>query len=267
MTSHRLGCCRRGYLYLREASAASGELLMMRFSYDEIASRAKTAMIPAMALLDLDRLRDTPLRRDPFDFIVVENFLAVEMLPKLIDAFPAVPGHGSYPLSILDCPPLFTRLARELEGDEMRAAVEGKFGLDLAGRPTMITLRGYSDGKDGGIHTDSASKLITVLIYLNRGWENEAGRLRLLRGPGDLSDYAAEVSPLGGTLVAFRRGEASFHGHQAHIGKRQSVQLNWVTNAGVVRRELGRHVWSARLKALNPFGRKTMMVGKEERAG
>ena len=81
-----------------------------------------------------------------------------------------------------------------------------------------------------------------------------AGRLRILRGPADLEDYAEEVSPLAGTMLAFRRSNASFHGHQAHIGRRQSIQLNWVTDAAVVRRELGRHVWSARLKALNPFG-------------
>jgi SM-20-related protein len=242
-------------------------LPIISFSCDGIASRAKTGMMPAMSLLDLNRLRDTPLRHDPFDFVVVENFLAAGTLPELIDSFPTVPGHGSYPLSILDCPPLFARLMQELQDDEMRSAVEAKFGLDLAGRPTMITLRGYSDGKDGGIHTDSASKLITVLIYMNHGWDEAAGRLRLLRRRDDLADYAAEVSPLGGTLVAFRRSEASFHGHRAHIGKRQSVQLNWVTDAGVVRRELGRHAWSARFKALNPFGRKMMMVGKEGHAG
>jgi len=120
----------------------------------------------------------------------------------------------------------------------------------------MITLRGYSDGRDGGIHTDSATKLITVLIYMNHGWEEPAGRLRILRGPNDLADYVAEVPPLGGMMVAFRRGAASFHGHRAHVGKRQSIQLNWVTDAAVVRREIGRHVWSARLKALNPLRRR-----------
>lgn len=206
-----------------------------------------------MALIDLSRLRAAPLRRDPFDFVVVENFLAANSVGALVDAFPDVPGHGSYPLSTLRCPPLFGRLAQELEGDGMRAAIEDKFALDLADRPTMITLRGYSDGKDGGIHTDSTTKLITVLIYMNREWSDPAGRLRLLRGPDDLDNYVEEVPPLAGTLIAFRRSEASFHGHAAHVGKRQSIQLNWVTDARVVRRELGRHVWSARLKALNPF--------------
>ena len=137
----------------------------------------------------------------------------------------------------------------------MRRAIEEKFAIDLAGRPTMITLRGRSDGKDGGIHTNSATKLITVLIYMNPHWDEAAGRLRLLRGPRDLGDYAAEVSPLAGTMVAFRRSATSFHGHAAHVGERRSLQLNWVTDPEVVRRELGRHAWSARLKALNPFRR------------
>jgi len=209
-----------------------------------------------MSLVDLDRLRASPLRCDPFDFVVVENFLAEEALADLVDSFPDVPGHGSYPLSTLTCPPLFERFAAELEGEAMRTAIEEKFDIDLAARPTMITLRGYGDGKDGGIHTDSTTKLITVLIYMNREWTDAAGRLRILRGPRDLDDYAAEILPLAGTMLAFRRSAASFHGHRAHVGKRQSVQLNWVTDAATVRRELGRHTWSARLKALNPFARR-----------
>lgn len=209
-----------------------------------------------MALVDLARLRASPLHRDPYDYVVVENFFARDQAAALADSFPAITGHGSYPLSTVECPPLFTRLTEELEGEAMRAAIEEKFGLDLGGRPTMITLRGYSDGKDGGIHTDSATKLITVLIYMNPAWSDSAGWLRILRGPDDLGDYAAEICPLAGTMVAFRRSDASFHGHRAHIGPRRSIQLNWVTDSGVVRRELGRHVWSARLKALNPFARR-----------
>jgi hypothetical protein len=210
-----------------------------------------------MVFVDFERLRAAPLRRDPFDFVVVENFLAADHVAALIDAFPAISGHGSYPLATVACPPLFSRLAVELEGDEMRSAIEAKFAIDLRQRPTMITLRGHSDGKDGGIHTDSASKLITVLLYMNREWSDPAGRLRILRGPNDLDDYAAEVPPLPGMMVAFRRSDASFHGHYPHVGRRRSIQLNWVTDDSIVRREIGRHVWSARFKALNPFGRRS----------
>jgi hypothetical protein len=54
-------------------------------------------------------------------------------------------------------------------------------------------------------------------------------------------------------MLAFKRSERSFHGHYPYLGPRRSLQLNWVTDAAVVRRELRRHYWSARLKALNPF--------------
>src|SRR5262249_11513695 len=117
--------------------------------------------------------------------------------------------------------PAFGALAAELEGEELRAEVAGKFAIDLAGRPTMITVRGHSDGKDGGIHTDSSTKLITLLLYMNPVWPDVAGRLRLLRRADDLDDCVAEVAPLAGTMVTFRRGDSSFHGHYPHRGARR----------------------------------------------
>ena len=107
----------------------------------------------------------------------------------------------------------FAGLAAELEGDALRREIERKFAIDLSGRPTMITVRGRSDGKDGRIHTDSATKLITLLLYLNPVWDEPGGRLRLLRRADDLDDCVAEVAPVAGTMVAFRRSDSSFHGH------------------------------------------------------
>jgi hypothetical protein len=205
-------------------------------------------------ILDLERLRTAPLRRDPFDFVIVDDFIRTDDLPAVLAAFPMVRRHGSFPLGALSCGAAFGALADELEGEELRREIEGKFAIDLTGCPTLITVRGKSDGKDGRIHTDSATKLITLLLYMNPVWEAEGGRLRLLHRADDLADCAAEISPLAGTMVAFRRSAASFHGHQPHRGERRVLQLNWVTNDAVVRRELGRHAWSARLKALNPFG-------------
>ncbi len=198
-------------------------------------------MEAVLTLLDLERLRASPLQRDPFDHVIVEGFVPAE-------------HHGSFPLAKETCGAAFARLAAELEGDDLRRAIEEKFTLDLDGRPTMITLRGFSDGKDGRIHTDSATKLITLLLYLNPVWQDAAGRLRLLRGADDLEDCVAEIAPLAGTMVAFRRSENSFHGHHPHVGERRAIQLNWVTDERVVRREIGRHRWSALVKALNPFG-------------
>jgi SM-20-related protein len=211
-------------------------------------------MEAVLSLIDLERLRASPLRRDPFDHLIVEDFVPAEHTPDLIADFPPLDGHGSFPLARENCGAAFARLAAELEGEELQRAIEEKFAIDLAGRPTMITLRGFSDGRDGRIHTDSATKLITLLLYMNPAWEEAAGRLRLLRGADDIEDCVAEVAPLAGTMVAFRRSENSFHGHHPHVGLRRVIQLNWVTDERVVRREIGRHRWSARVKALNPFG-------------
>jgi SM-20-related protein len=198
-------------------------------------------------------LRAAPLERDPFEFVVVEEFIDRAALPVLVADFPSVPGAGSYPAETLEYGPAFGDLVAALTGPDLARAVADKFTVELGGRPTLLTVRGMGDRKDGRIHTDSTTKIITLLLYMNPVWDLAAGRLRLLRGPADLDDYAREVAPLAGTMLAFRRSERSFHGHRPHIGPRRTLQLNWVTDHGVVRRELGRHRWSARLKALNPF--------------
>ena len=214
-----------------------------------------------MSVLDLDRLRVAPLNRDPFDFVVVEDFVRRDELAAILADFPEIRGHGSFPVDNVRCGPAFAQLVAALTDAALRRAIEEKFAINLGDRPTLLTMRGRSDGKDGRIHTDSLTKIITLLLYLNPVWDQPEGRLRLLRGPRDIEDYATEVAPLAGTMLAFRRSDRSFHGHRAHVGERRSLQLNWVTDSSVVRRELGRHRWSARLKALNPFGAGSRATG------
>lgn len=206
-----------------------------------------------LGVLDLDRLRAAPLCRDPFDFVVVEDFVRRDELTQAVADFPDIRGHGSFPVDVLQYGAAFSRLIATLTGPPLRLAIEEKFDVDLGGRPTIVTVRGKSDGKDGRIHTDSASKIITLLLYLNPAWDCVEGRLRLLRNADDIENFAREVVPVAGTMLAFRRSDKSFHGHRPHVGERRMLQLNWVTEAAVVRRELSRHRWSARLKALNPF--------------
>ena len=206
-----------------------------------------------MSFLNLEKFKATPLTRDPFDFIVVPGFLRQETRDALNADFPNITKPGSFPVSEVHCGQRFEALLNEIQGPEFRAVVEEKFGIDLSGRPTMVTVRGQCQQKDGRIHTDTETKIITLLIYMNQSWEDTGGRLRLLRSADDLNDMIAEVPPEWGTLLAFRRSENSFHGHKPFVGERRSIQLNWVTDAAVVEHELARHRMSARLKQLNPF--------------
>lgn len=205
--------------------------------------------------LDLDRLAAAPLAREPFPFVVVEGFLKAGAAEEAARDFPAIPEGGSWPLPSTRPGPAFRALADELTTAETRVAFAVKFGVDLEGRPTTITLRGQSRSKDGRIHTDSKTKLMTVLIYMNAGWTGGVGEgsLRMLRGPDDIDDFVAEVPPTLGTLVAFQCTANAWHGHRPYVGERRSLQLNWVTDEGVARRELRRHAVSALMKRLNPF--------------
>ena len=206
-----------------------------------------------MSYLNLDRFRATPLTREPFEFLIVPGFLREQSRAVLNADFPAIAKPGSFPVSEVRSGAAFQALLAELQGPDFAAAVEEKFGIDLTGRPTMVTVRGRCQKKDGRIHTDTDTKIITVLVYMNQGWESETGRLRLLRSADDLEDLIAEVPPEWGTLLAFHRSDNSFHGHKPFVGERRAIQLNWVTDAGVVEHEQARHRLSARLKRLNPF--------------
>lgn len=206
-----------------------------------------------VSLLDLAKFEATPLARDPYDFVVVENFVPPAMLEGVIADYPAVPGPGSHPPSELSIKGRFEALMRELDGPAFRAAVERKFDIDLSGRPTMYTVRGFTRATDGSIHTDSATKLITVLLYLNPQWAPAGGQLRILRNGTDLDDYVAEVPPNAGTLLVFKRCDHSWHGHKPFAGARKTIQMNWVTTQAVVDHEQGRHRFSTRMKKIKRF--------------
>lgn len=200
------------------------------------------------SMLNFAALRETPLRRDPFDHVVIPDFVTPETLQRVVEDFPAVDRAGSYPLHALRGGVAFSALADSMQGDEMTAAIGEKFGISLSDRPTMITVRGQCRPSDGQIHTDSNGKLVTVLLYLNEHWDTGGGRLRLLRTPDDIDDFAVEVPPAGGTMLAFRCSGNAWHGHKSFEGRRRSIQLNWVRDAGYLRKERFRHSVSALFK-------------------
>lgn len=203
-----------------------------------------------MEPLDLPALAARPVVADPFPHLVLPGFLRAEAADAVRADFPAIAHAGLLPPDQLVFGPAFAGLLDALTGPAMARILGEKFGLDLGCCARMVGVRGRARARDGRIHTDTADKLVTVLLYLNQGWEPGGGRLRLLRGPDDLGDYAAEVAPDCGTLVAFRVGERSWHGHHPFEGERRSVMVNWMRSPAAAGRETARHRLSARVKRL-----------------
>lgn len=203
-----------------------------------------------MSVLDLNKLRRTELAKDPFEYCVVSDFVDAAALDRAERDFPQIEQGGSFPLASLSYGPGFQELVDALLDAQTRTAFGEYFGIDLANRPPTLTVRGRARSKDGQIHIDSKTKLITVLIYFNRRWGNAGGCLRLLRSPDDIEDVIVEIPPESGTLVAFRCRDNAWHGHKPFDGVRRSIQLNWVVDETAAKRSERRHGWSSLLKRL-----------------
>lgn len=186
-----------------------------------------------MSLIDLNALRTAPLQTDPFDFMVVPGFLSKEVLAQVNADYPAIDTAANHSLEKLQCGASFAALMEELQGADFAAVLGERFDMELTSLPTTVTVRKFCERTDGNIHTDHKSKVITVLVYFNENWEHEDGQLRMLRSPSDIGDYVAQVPPLGGTLLAFRRTDHSWHGHTQFVGERRMVQVNFLDQSAL----------------------------------
>lgn len=202
---------------------------------DVTAVETQRAQLDAMSMFDVDTFHATSLQREPFDYLVVPGFIRPDALEALNRDYPQIEGPGNMSADDVDCGPAFARLLAMLKSRPFADLVGEKFGVDLSGCVPTISVRRYCEATDGNIHTDHRSKVITLLLYFNNGWEHEGGRLRMLNSATDIEDYSGEVTPCCGTLLAFRRTDDSYHGHKPFVGERRMLQLSWTRGGDVAR--------------------------------
>jgi hypothetical protein len=179
-------------------------------------------------MLQISALEQTKLESSPFEHVVVRDFIGHDAISEINRDYPGIHEPKNFQIEDLSFGPGFEQFLAELQSDEVREAVGKKFGVDLTGKPAQITVRRLCEANDGKIHTDSRTKIISALVYFNEEWPHEGGQLRLLRSDSDVEDYAVEVPPKAGTMLAFRRCDHSFHGHKPFDGERRMVQISWV---------------------------------------
>lgn len=181
-----------------------------------------------MSLININALRAAQLQTDPYDFLVVPDFLSADALARVNKDYPDIDTAANHDLDNLSYGAAFEDLMDELRSPALATVLSEKFDMNLTSLPTTVTVRKFCERTDGNIHTDHKSKVLTVLVYFNEHWEHDDGQLRLLRSKDDIEDYAAQVRPLGGTLLAFRRTDHSWHGHTRFVGERRMVQINYL---------------------------------------
>lgn len=181
-----------------------------------------------VARLNWQVVECAPRVSEPFDHIFIDQALEPGGEAEIERDYPGIRSSGSF--SLADARPggAVMELVEDLKSERLRCCCERTFGVELAGLPAMVTLRGQCAARDGKVHTDSRSKVLSLLLYLNAGWTSAEGQLRLLRGPDDLDSPVVEVPAHMGALVAFLRTDNSWHGHTRYVGQRRVMQLNYL---------------------------------------
>ena len=201
-------------------------------------------------MLRYSALQETTLKNDPYPYLVLTDAFEEGTLQKVLSDFPVIQHPGSIPVAEIESGPGFEALINELNSDQFRSAIEAKFDVDLADSPTMFTVRGVMRQKDGRIHTDSKTKIITVLFYFNEDWANEGGYLRVLRNGTNIEDYVEEIAPKAGTMMAFKVTDNCWHGHKPVVGERRSIQMNYLVSKAALGKHSFFHGLSAKLKKI-----------------
>jgi hypothetical protein len=181
--------------------------------------------------LDWNALEAARRVREPFDHVIVPHALSVESAAAIPGEFPTIRQPGSFSLADAPPGPWLSTVIADLASARFRGLMEQLFEIDLAGRPTIATLRGQCGARDGRVHVDSTTKILSLLLYLNDDWSAPDGHLRLLGPDRDLSRPAVEVAPTLGTLLVFRRSDNSWHGHTPYVGQRRVLQFNYLVAA------------------------------------
>lgn len=206
-------------------------------------------------MINFELLAAVTQAKEPFPHFVTQGLINPEGMKAISRDFPAIKNPGVFPLSDLTYGPAFAELIEDINSEKMCAIFSEKLGIYLKRKPLMISVRGHCQLKDGRIHNDSRDKIATGLLYLNEEWNAAGGRLRLLRDSENLNDYIAEVPPEGGSMIAFRRTENSWHGHEKFEGQRRSIMFNWLGSDFALLKNVGRHKLSGLIKKLGFSGK------------
>jgi SM-20-related protein len=203
-----------------------------------------------MKTINLKKLAEAKVTREPFEFLIVEGFVKQKAFAGINEDFPDLKDAGNFPLENTVYQKRFADLISEMKSEEFQKALTAKFDVNLLDLDQVFTIRAHAHATDGNIHTDAPAKLVTALVYMNPAWEAAGGRLRLLRNSHDIEDFIAEVPPAAGTLLAFKRADNSWHGHKKFVGPRRTVQINWVTDRAAASKQYRPMTFTRRAKKL-----------------
>jgi SM-20-related protein len=200
-------------------------------------------------MINIDLIKRTPLKTEPFPYFSIAQSMVKEKLADLVKDFPLITRGGSFNKEALVLSGHYQALHDSLDSMDFRQVLSEKFDVDVTTSPIMLTYRGFSRQKDGRVHTDSKTKLLTILIYFNDSWSAKTGKLRILNSD-DMGDIAEEVDPTAGCMIAFKVTDNCWHGYPPFEGTRNAIQVNFLASEAASKKHKFFHNISAKLKSI-----------------
>ena len=209
-------------------------------------SKVPNNKISMTKILDIKKIEKAEVNKTEFPFFKVTNAFKENHYSKMLkNHLPEIHDGGSYPTELIKSGDSFNELIKDLKSKQLKNILAQKFNLDLQDKPAVTTFRGFSRQKDGRIHSDSKTKVLTVLVYLNEKWDARNGHLRLLYNNNDINNFLVEIQPTMGSLVAFKVQKNCWHGYENFVGRRLSLQLNYLHE-----NSLGKHKVRHRISSI-----------------
>jgi SM-20-related protein len=203
-------------------------------------------------MLKVEAITSASTAAEPFCYFVTQ-VLDKEDVDRIRADFPVIEKPGTHTLENLKYGPAFAAIVEEMRSPAFTMAVGRQLGIGLEGLRATISVRGRAQARDGRIHTDACDKVAACLLYLNGAWDEGGGGLRILRNGRDLEDFVTEVPPHGGSFVAFKVADNSWHGHKPFTGERRCIMMNWMRPVSAHCPRYGGHKLSSKMKKLIPF--------------
>jgi SM-20-related protein len=206
----------------------------------------------SLSLIQLENLEKSDVITVPYKHMVAHNAITDSYKEAMSKDFPEIKNPGFFHLETMELKGVFKQLIDELNSPELSEVLSNKLNVELRDKPKLITVRKWSAKKDGRIHNDGESKIVTALFYLNDSWSEteDGGRFRVLASDRSFDDTVTEVAPNFGEFVVFVRSDNSWHGHKPFVGERRVVQITWLKSQEHMQRKQKRGRLSFFLKKI-----------------
>jgi SM-20-related protein len=184
-------------------------------------------------MIDLDRIMDTPLQRQPFRWGAVDGLYSAADAASLMTTYPGdhfrlISGYGGEKDYEYEARPLIAMganevqfefhlsrawqsFARALLSPAYREAVAAMSGCDLRDALLEVNVFHYGPGASLGPHSDLPDKIVTHVLYFNEEWDAADGGCLQILSAKDERAVVHEVLPLIGNSAFLVRSENSWH--------------------------------------------------------